>query len=45
VADAARAAGAGAIHLGVFPHNRAAVALYRASGFTRIPRDFYTKGL
>jgi ribosomal protein S18 acetylase RimI-like enzyme len=41
----AREAGAGAIHLGVFPTNAAALALYRAAGFTRTPRDFYTRSL
>jgi ribosomal protein S18 acetylase RimI-like enzyme len=38
----ARQEGAGAMHLGVYPENEAAVSLYRAAGFTRIPRDFYT---
>src|SRR5262245_10731969 len=39
----ARDAGAGAVHLGVYPDNQAALALYRAAGFARIPRDFYSK--
>ena len=39
----AKQEGAGAVHLGVFPDNSPAVALYRAAGFTRIPRDFYSK--
>jgi ribosomal protein S18 acetylase RimI-like enzyme len=43
--DTAREAGAGAIHLGVYPTNAAALALYRSLGFTRIPRDFYTRPL
>jgi ribosomal protein S18 acetylase RimI-like enzyme len=38
----AKQEGAGAVHLGVYPENEAAVALYRAAGFTKIPRDFYT---
>jgi ribosomal protein S18 acetylase RimI-like enzyme len=38
----AKAEGAGAVHLGVYPDNRAALALYRAAGFTKIPRDFYS---
>jgi ribosomal protein S18 acetylase RimI-like enzyme len=41
----AREAGAGAIHLGVYPTNAAALALYRSLGFARIPRDFYTRSL
>lgn len=41
----ARDAGAGAVHLGVYPDNHPALALYRAAGFTRIPRDFYTRRL
>src|SRR5262245_46730150 len=45
VLRAAREAGAGAVHLGVYPDNDAALALYRAAGFTRIPRDFYSKRL
>jgi ribosomal protein S18 acetylase RimI-like enzyme len=40
----AKQEGAGAVHLGVYPENEAAVALYRAAGFTKIPRDFYTHG-
>lgn len=42
VLRAAKADGAGAVHLGVYPDNQAAVALYRAAGFTKIPRDFYS---
>ena len=38
----AKQEGAGALHLGVYPQNEAAVALYGAAGFTKIPRDFYT---
>lgn len=39
----AKQQGAGAVHLGVYPENEAAVALYRAAGFARIPRDFYSR--
>jgi ribosomal protein S18 acetylase RimI-like enzyme len=42
VVRVAKQAGAGAVHLGVYPENEPAVALYRAAGFTKIPRDFYT---
>jgi ribosomal protein S18 acetylase RimI-like enzyme len=35
--------GAGAVHLGVYPENAPALALYRAAGFTRIPRHFYSR--
>jgi ribosomal protein S18 acetylase RimI-like enzyme len=35
--------GAGAVHLGVYAENDAALALYRAAGFTKIPRDFYSR--
>jgi ribosomal protein S18 acetylase RimI-like enzyme len=45
VLRAAREAGAGAVHLGVYPDNEPALALYRAAGFTRIPRDFYSRHL
>jgi ribosomal protein S18 acetylase RimI-like enzyme len=45
VLASARAAGAGAIHLGVYPHNEPALALYRSAGFGRLPRDFYSKRL
>jgi ribosomal protein S18 acetylase RimI-like enzyme len=45
VLRAAKSEGAGAVHLGVYPDNDAALALYRAAGFSRIPRDFYTKNL
>lgn len=41
----ARSEGAGAVHLGVYPDNTAAVALYRAAGFTQIPRHFYSRHL
>jgi len=37
--------GAGAVHLGVYADNGPAVALYRGAGFTKIPRDFYTRQL
>ena len=43
VLQTARDCGAGAVHLGAYPDNRAALALYRAAGFTRIPRDLYSK--
>jgi ribosomal protein S18 acetylase RimI-like enzyme len=39
----AKDGGAGAVHLGVYPDNHAALALYRSAGFTRIPRDFYSQ--
>jgi ribosomal protein S18 acetylase RimI-like enzyme len=42
---AGREAGAGFVHLGVYPDNEPALALYRAAGFTRIPRDFYSRRL
>ena len=45
VLQTARDSGAGAVHLGTYPDNRAALALYRAAGFTRIPRDFYSRRL
>jgi ribosomal protein S18 acetylase RimI-like enzyme len=45
VAEAARDGGAGAIHLGVYPDNQRALALYRSAGYTRLPRDFYSKRL
>jgi ribosomal protein S18 acetylase RimI-like enzyme len=45
VLRAASDEGASAVHLGVYPDNQAALALYRAAGFTRIPRDFYSKRL
>jgi ribosomal protein S18 acetylase RimI-like enzyme len=35
--------GAGAVHLGVYPENSPALALYRAAGFTQIPRQFYSR--
>ena len=35
--------GAGAVHLGVYPENAPALALYRAAGFTKIPRHFYSR--
>ena len=38
----AKAEGAGAVHLGVYPDNHAALALYRAAGFAKIPRDLYS---
>jgi ribosomal protein S18 acetylase RimI-like enzyme len=44
VLAAARDEGAGAVHLGVYPDNAPALALYRAMGFTKIPRDFYSVG-
>lgn len=42
VLQVAKRKGAGAVHLGVYPDNEAALALYRSAGFNRIPRDFYT---
>jgi ribosomal protein S18 acetylase RimI-like enzyme len=45
VMSAAKAAGASAIHLGVYPDNHAALSLYRAAGFSRLPRDFYSRSL
>jgi ribosomal protein S18 acetylase RimI-like enzyme len=45
VMTAAKAAGAHAIHLGVYPDNQGALSLYRAAGFSRLPRDFYSRSL
>lgn len=45
VLRAAKDNGADAVHLGVYADNEPAVALYRGAGFTKIPRDFYTRRL
>ena len=45
VLQTAKDEGAGAVHLGAYPDNEAALALYRGAGFTRIPRDFYSRRL
>jgi ribosomal protein S18 acetylase RimI-like enzyme len=39
----AKREGAGAVHLGVYPENEAALALYQSAGFKKVPRDFYTR--
>jgi ribosomal protein S18 acetylase RimI-like enzyme len=38
----AKQEGAAAVHLGVYPDNEPALALYRGAGFARVPRDFYS---
>ena len=45
VIDSARAAGAAALHLMVYPDNTPAIALYERAGFTRIPRVAMTRTL
>jgi ribosomal protein S18 acetylase RimI-like enzyme len=45
VIAAARAAGAAALHLMVYPGNAPAIALYERAGFARIPRVAMTRSL
>ena len=45
VMDTARAVGAAALHLMVYPENAPAIALYERAGFARIPRIAMTRSL